>query len=328
MITFDKIKIVTKMDYIEIGNENVFEKRENKHKNSTIFVYNQGKPYSLFVHLTPALNKAVIEFSGKILLDNYPKLISFETINQCLQNINRLGFCKLQIEDIINDSELVKCDITKDIELNLKSNIKKVIISQLSNQQKFITRKYSTTGYTVNKDVKTKKYQLRLSLYDKHEELLISGNSDFLNLLVDPKTIINYFEKKYRIETNLITKVQIRKYLGLADNTLVNALKSNANPLLEIFNQIFDSNLKDITGESKTRNLYDYESLNQLKDCLIVKACDNDLNKVHNVLNHYLAVNTNKRKYNARFRKLLNESNPINQNKFIIKHIRDQLIAS
>ena len=328
MITFDKIKLVTKLEYLKITDINIFEKRESAKNKSTTFVFNQSKPYSLFIHLTPDLNKAVIEFTGKILLDNYVQLISFETINQCLLNINYLGFCRLQIENIINDSEVVKCDITKDIELIFKSDIKKVLISQLSNQKKYITRKYSTTGYTVTKDVKTKKSQLRLSLYDKYREMQKADNSEYLKYISEPEAVMDYFRNKYRIEVNLITKEQIRKYLRIADNTLVNALKSNSNPLKEIFNQIFECNLKDITGEPKTRNLYDYESLTQLKDGLIVKACDNDLNKVHNVLDHYLATNTNKRKYNARFRKLLNESNPINENKFIIKHIRDQLIAS
>jgi len=328
MITYGKIKMVTKMEYLTITHINIFQMSECAKDKSTTFVFNQSKPYSLFIHLTPDLNKAVMEFTGKILLNNYAQLISFETINQCLLNINFLGFCRLQIDNVINDSELVKCDITKDIDLIFKSDIKKVLISQLSNQNKYITRKYSTTGYTVTKDVKTKKCQLRLSIYDKYRDMLKADSSEYLKYISEPEAVMDYFRNKYRIEVNLITKQQIRKYLELADNSLVNALRANVNPLLEIFNQIFDSNLKDITGEAKTRNLYDYESLNQLKDGLIVKACDNDLNKVHNVLNHYLATNTDKRKSNARFRELINESNPINQNKLIIKHIRDQLIVS
>jgi len=327
MVKFDKIKIVTNSDYITITNLSFFEKRINEHKNNTIFVFNQIKPYSLFIHLTPTLNKAIIEFTGKILLDDYPQLISVETINKCFHNINTLGICHMQIESIINDSELVKCDTTEDIELDLKGDIRKILISQLSNLKKFILRKYSTTGYTVNKDVKTKKYQLRLSLYDKYRDMLKAENSDFLKLVSNPESIMNYFKNKYRIEANLINKVQIRNYLGIADNSLANALKSCQNPLLNIFNIIFPNDLTNNDGMSKTRNLYEYESLNQLKDGLIVKACDYDLKKVNDVLNHYLATNTNKRKYGTRFRELINESIPINENKFIIKHIRDQLIA-
>ena len=327
MITFDKIKIVTKLDYLTITNKSVFEKRENELKNSTVFVYNQNKPFSLFIHLTPALNKAVIEFTGKILLENYSKLISSETISQCFQNVNNMGFCRLQVENIVGDSELIKCDVTKDLELDLKCDVKRIIISQLSNHKKFITRKYSTTGYTVTKDVKTKKFQLRLSLYDKYRDMLKSENSDYLKLVPDAESIMNYFKNKYRIEVNLIQKEQIRKYLGIPDNSLVNALNSNSNPLLTIFNAMFNSSPSISDGTSKTRNLFDYESFNRLKDGLIVKACDYDLKKVNDVLNHYLATNTNKRKYNARFREIINESIPINENKFIIKHIRDQLIA-
>lgn len=328
MITFDKIKIVTKLDYITITNKSVFEKRENELKNTTVFVYNQIKPFSLFIHLTPALNKAVIEFSGKILLDNYPKLISLDTICQCFQNVNNMGFCRLLIENIVYDSELIKCDVTKDFELYLKGDIKKILISQLSNHKKFITRKYSTTGYTVTKDVKTKKYQLRLSLYDKHRDMLKAENSDYLKLVSDPESIMNYFINKYRIEANLIQKKQIRDYLGISDNSLVSALKSNENPLLKIFNSMFCSSPSSPESTLKKRNLFEYESLSQLKDGLIVNACDFDLKKVNDVLNHYLATNTNKGKYQTRYRALINDFIPSNQNKYIIGQIRDQLIAS
>ena len=60
MVAFDKIKLVTKLEYLTIIDHNAFEKRENTKKGITTFVFNQMKPYSLFIHITPILNKVVI----------------------------------------------------------------------------------------------------------------------------------------------------------------------------------------------------------------------------------------------------------------------------
>ena len=72
-------------------------------------------------------------------------------------------------------------------------------------------------------------------------------------------------------------------------------LFSTENPLLNIFNTIFDDTFENSDGSLKKRNVYEYETLNQLKDSLL-RECDYDLNKTENLLNHYLAKNTNKRK--------------------------------
>ena len=39
----------------------------------------------------------LIEFTGKILEDAYPELISSTNIRQCFENINKLGICQLNI---------------------------------------------------------------------------------------------------------------------------------------------------------------------------------------------------------------------------------------
>lgn len=329
MITFDKIKIITKLDYITITNDHVFEKREknNKEIKTITLVFKQIKPYSLYIEIIPEFNKVIIEFTGKILLEDYPKLISFNTIFQCFQNINNLGFCELQIDKIVYNSELVKVDLTKDIYLVLKTNIKKILISQLTNYNKYHIQKY-LTGYIIWKDVKTNKYKLRLSIYNKSEEMHIADNSDFLNSVDNSKSMLNYFENKYRIEANLITKEQIRRYLNIMDNSLISALQSVENPLLKIFNTIFDTTLENADSNSRTRSLYEYDSLNQLKDGLILKACSNDLCKAEKLLNHYLAEKSTNKKYRTRLRKLINESIPETENKFVVGQMRDQLIAS
>ena len=74
MIKLDKIKLVTHIDYIQIDNENAFEKiiRNN---NIVQLKYHQQIP-SLYIELDFLDNELVIEFSGKILGKDYHKLIS------------------------------------------------------------------------------------------------------------------------------------------------------------------------------------------------------------------------------------------------------------
>lgn len=328
MVTLDRIKIVTKSTYITITNEDMGEWRDNRIKRIKSFVISQKQPSNLLIMIIPEQNKAIIEFTGKILLDDYYKLISHETIHQCLININNLSLCELQIENIISDSEVISCDVTKDISIELSSDIKNILVSQLSNLNKFHIQKYTTTGYTITKQVKTKQNQLRLSIYDKHRDILTSRNSTFLNSCIDPDKLKNSFKNKYRIEANLKTLYQIREYCGITDLSLNSVLISDGKPLLKIFDVIFGLTLNNNADIFRRRNVFEYESLNQLRDGLILQICDYDLNRAEHILNHYLAKNTNKRKYRTRFRELINESIPANKNKFIIKHIRDQLIAS
>lgn len=328
MITFDKIKIITKANYAKNINENMGEFRYNKQHKIESYIFNQKHPFNLFIQIIPESNKLVLEFTGKILLDDYPKLISSETINQCLENINKIGYCNLSVDDIIFDSKVVSCDVTKDIPLSLSTDVKKAMISQLTNLNKFHVKKYSTTGYTVMNDVKTENCKIRLSIYDKHRDILKAGNSHFLNSCNDPESLKNYFKDKYRIESNLKTLKQIRDYCGSADTSLFNVLFSPENPLLKIFNTIFDDANENSDNSTTKRNVFEYETLSQLKDSLILKECDYDLVKTENLLNHYLAKNTNKRKYRARFRDLLNDYKPVNDNKIVIGKIRNHLIAN
>ena len=88
MITLDKIKVITKAEYVKVTNDAVFETRENKMNNLVTYVFNQKQPFNLFIQYTPRENKCIIEFSSKILLDDYPKLISINTIYQCFENIS------------------------------------------------------------------------------------------------------------------------------------------------------------------------------------------------------------------------------------------------
>ena len=87
MLKFDKLKIVSDLKNIKIYDENRFDKII-KNNIITELIFNIIQPYSLCIKLDYIADELVIEFSGKILKNDYPKLISTATINSCFENIS------------------------------------------------------------------------------------------------------------------------------------------------------------------------------------------------------------------------------------------------
>ena len=99
MIKFDKLKIVSQIDYVEILDYSKFEckLRDGYISEYRITITN---PYLLYVEIDYLEKELVIEFTGKILGDDYPQLINQNNIHVCLDHINQLGFCNLDIDKI------------------------------------------------------------------------------------------------------------------------------------------------------------------------------------------------------------------------------------
>ena len=327
MINFDKIKILTKSEYLSDLNPDMVEARKNVQSES--FVISQKQPFNLLIQQKPFANEAIIEFSSKILLNDYSQLITINTIHQCFDNIVKGGYCKLQIDNIINDSSILSCDITNDIsEIVLPKYFRPILISNLRNMSKIHVENYGKSGHTIVKLTKTKQRQIRFIIYDKYKELNLKKNLSFLNKITNKDVVMNYFKNKYRIEANIKTLKQIRDYCQTEDTQLLSVLNSNENPLVKIFDDIFigDTVERDLNLPKK-RTLFDSVSLPQLKERLILKACNNDLSQVMILLETYLSPNTNKRKYIPIYRELLNSTTHFNKNNEIIGQIRDHLVA-
>lgn len=113
MITFDKLKLVADISAVRDYDQTRFEIIEKNEAVAAMKFY-QETPFLLKLKLDFECREAVIEFGGKILGKDYPKLISRETIRQCFENINALGICIFDPEALMN-AEVVKCDVTKDI---------------------------------------------------------------------------------------------------------------------------------------------------------------------------------------------------------------------
>ena len=262
MLKFDKLKLVTKIDYIRDIDYSKFI-LNSKEDSILYYKYQQERPFYLLVMVNYQHNELVLEFTGKILLDNYTNLIDIYTAKDCLSQINRLGICHLNVESIMTDSNVVKCDITKDIECGLMQDIITNVRQNLSNYMKWVTKPYRKEGITIENVVTTPRYKKRLIVYDKAKELQSANNRHFLNAVSNPNEILSYFNDKTRFELNINTMDQIRNLLNIPNNTLSAVLTSKANPILSVIDEAIKYNI----SQQRTMTLRDYEHSLLLKEC-------------------------------------------------------------
>ena len=269
MITFDKLKIVTNIDDITDIDTTVFV-TQTKDGEILYYKYRQETPYCLLIQADYNKQELVLEFTGKILMDDYPQLINRNNIVQCLETINGMGICRIDTEAILAHGEICKCDVTKDIPSTQMQEIILQMKQSLTNYDKWTCAKYQGNGLVIYNTVKTDRYKKRLNIYDKQKELNKACNREFLNTISNKQQLLDYFRDKIRFELNIDTKAQIRLLLGVMDNRLHSVLSSNANPILTVFDEAIRQN----------ENTAYHSDLKEYMMALLIRECHNDLEEV------------------------------------------------
>ena len=259
-ITFDRVKIKSNYKYLLSTKVKFNETFHSRSRELTGLFYSSKDdiniPYNLYIAISYPKQTLTLEFSSKILKENYPHLISKDTIKECLTNLNKLNICEIDIDKILLNGVVTSVDVTYDIDFVLKDEVLSALNSQVNNYRRFKWTHYDKEGITFTKDVKSKDCSETITLYNKEKEICTSHNKNFLNSLSRPKSIIDYFKKKTRFEITLDTPKKIMKYLNLTDTKIFSILNSDTNPILTQFDRIFDnstSNIPNITFD-------DYES--------------------------------------------------------------------
>ena len=246
MLKFDKIKLVTDIEDIQILDEDQF-KITYMDNHITSMKFYQETPYLLNVKIDYDASEAVIEFTGKILKSDYKKLISMETIRQCFDNINEMGFCNIDIDAVLEHGQVVKCDVTKDIAGIDISQLSSYIRSNLSNYQNYHCRKFHNSNLTIEKNVTTKKTMKRITIYDKGKEMKKASNLRF----TQDYGIVGEFDNICRLEMNLNSKQQIRTALGISDTNIMTVLSSEANPICDFMHELVNIPQTDMQVSDK-----------------------------------------------------------------------------
>ena len=239
---------------------------EKTEKNgSCTYKYYQDVPYLLAIKIDCPEKEVVIEFTGRILGSDYPKLISMNTIRQCFQAINSIGIVTLDVE-VMMDADVVKCDVTKDIHSDDVPKLTNYVRQHISNYQKYICRKLRNNNLVVEKNVVTRKMKKRMTIYDKGKEMQKVENQRF----VEAYGLEGAFDGICRFELNLNSKEQIRNALGSSNTKLQTVLSSDANPILNFLDEVIGSTPEPTSMTDKKS----YVTM------LVLKDCDYDLEKV------------------------------------------------
>jgi hypothetical protein len=294
MLCFDKLKIITSTNHIKDIDENVFQTNLMSgilqyHK------YQQKKTSSLLIMNNYEKNELVIEFTSKILKDNFIHLINRNNIRECLSNINRLNICTLDIDSIINNSETVKCNPVKDVTFyeSMKA-LKNHTNYNLSNYDKWKSKSYQN-GFTVENTASTPRNKHRIVIYGKAKELDKANNQSFLDTLSNKEKCLSHYEDKVRIELNINTKPQIRELLNISDNKLMSVLNSAANPILTVLNKAL---------KEPSANTHVIRTWKEYQIELVLKDCDYDLSKVEAKVRSLYSKNTQIAKVMKPYREL------------------------
>ena len=273
------MKLVTSLDYITNIQTQLF--KANLYQDEVLYYkYQQKTPYSLLIMIDYSHNELVLEFSGKILLEHYPQLINIDTIGECIDNINKLAVCSLDRDNIISNANVVKCDVTMDVEADV-NKITSTVKQNLINYSRWSTKPYNN-GVVVENIVSTPKYKKRLTIYEKSKELNQGSSKHFLNSLSNRDEVLDYYKNKVRFELNINTMSQVRQMLNIPDNQIQSVLKSTANPIL----RVIDEAVKYRETKIRAIKLRDYERE------LLLKECDYDLAKVEVKVREYSKKST------------------------------------
>lgn len=249
MIKCDTIKIKSNYKYLLDKNINfniLFDSKKNTVNGE--YYSSQGNsniPFNLYIATNYSKQTLTIEFSSKILFDDYPNLITSETLPQCLYNLNDMGICTIDIDGVLKTGCITQADITKDVSLELTNDILTALNNNVGNYRRFKWQHYTSKGITFTKDVVGKGRE-EIKFYNKRKELSATAqNRRFLDLLASREQVEGYFSDKTRVEITLSSQPQIRNSLQINDTYIPMFFASDANPILAQFDRIFNSSTID-----------------------------------------------------------------------------------
>lgn len=266
---FDTVKLTTNGIYISQVNNTLFSHSIDLATGELISIeYNSMKhqditPFKLYIRVNYRSNYMTIEFSSKILLKDYPLLISADTFRQCLTNIETLGICKLDIDAIINSCYFSKLHITRDVDLCLTSKILDRLNQCTKEYRRYNWRRY-TDGITFSRNVKAQDCRESIIIYNKEVELALYRNKPFLTKTDAQSSIINHFRDKTRFEVQLENKRKIQKELEISNTDYQSVMFSQKNIILAQFEKVFGVDIEE-SSTVEINNISDYHLWNTIR---------------------------------------------------------------
>lgn len=230
-------------------------------------------PFCLRIELSYTKGEAKIEFSGKVLGKRYPELISRDTIRECFQRINDLGFCEIDIEKMMR-AQVMMCHVTKDVPVRDVRSLNRFLRGHIRNYQSYSCKPHKRTGnLDIFKNVDGKDYQRWLTIYDKQKEMNGADGKRFS----EANDLTGEFDSKCRFELKLLSQQAIRDALQITGTTLAEVLYSERNPIQDFLNGAIQ--------EDTTANVQD--TWKTYWQALVLEDCNYDLAQVEAKLRKY-----------------------------------------
>jgi hypothetical protein len=327
-ITFDRLSFNIPPSIIKVTNKKEFEYRVTEKDGCTSASYMKKVPYNLAIKLFSSRNDvpvymsqphATVDFTGKILGDDYLVHINKKTFKNAIDTINGLGVCKIDTYHLLEVATINLVDVVKDVDV---SDYDGNIIDDIAyyiDRGKYNVSEYNG-GIVVENKLSTPGLKMRLTIYNKGKESKLARNKQFCQILT--KKTINKLSNLIRFELNVKTHAGIRNALKVNDVTLKSVLSSKANPILDILkNVLVPYSNSNITKRCKQDALYDKFcttlDYKQYKNALALKAvncsiadlkygyesCKNGSNntRISQLLKPYKAVLTDYEEYKSKY---------------------------
>jgi hypothetical protein len=323
LITFDRIKIKSNYKYLLDTKVKFNEMFHSRSGEKTGLFYSSKDdiniPYNLYIAVSYVKQTLTLEFSSKILKENYPDLISRDTIKKCLTNINQLNICNIDVDSILSNGVVTSVDITYDADLILNDNLLDALNSQVNNYRRFKWTHYNNEGITFTKDVKSKDCTETITLYNKEKEICTSHNKNFLNSLSQPQQIMNYFKGKTRFEITLDTPKKIMNYLNLTDTKIFSVLNSDTNPILILFDKIFNNSVTNISNAT-------FDNYEEWSMKIILDSYNGDLKRLEQDVRNKFSSRSGATKRMKKFEAVHHAMTSASTNENLIEKVRNLLL--
>lgn len=323
LITFDRIKIKSNYKYLLNTKVKFNEMFHSRSGEKTGLFYSSKDdiniPYNLYIAVSYVKQTLTLEFSSKILKENYPDLISRDTIKKCLTNINQLNICNIDVDSILSNGVVTSVDITYDADLILNDNLLDALNSQVNNYRRFKWTHYNNEGITFTKDVKSKDCTETITLYNKEKEICTSHNKNFLNSLSQPQQIMDYFKGKTRFEITLDTPKKIMNYLNLTDTKIFSVLNSDTNPILVLFDKIFNNSVTNISNAT-------FDNYEEWSMKIILDSYNGDLKRLEQDVRNKFSSRSGATKRMKKFGAVHHAMTSASTNENLIEKVRNLLL--
>lgn len=236
MTSFDSIKIL--IDH-PVNHKNGFIRNYTVDDTGDVVddklsLHNQTeRPYGVKnIIINRSSGNTIIELSAKILSEDYLEGINLNQLDRIVDTINNSNLISLS-SNALDDAEVLRGDINKNISMeNVRDAIDALKLGKTNS--KFLVTDYNTSANNgIVFQGKQTSYKNRQIYYNKHIEMSMSKNREFIKTIPNQEKFIQSLKHILRVEQNITSRKLMREQFGISENKLLSILKSPSNPVLD-----------------------------------------------------------------------------------------------